>query len=173
LPTSEETNVSYLGDFSQKNRNDIEESYNDWKDVANKTIKKGRWQWQSLKQYRDYLDVILPRYLNDVLKKKHREEQLDSYIRMFRYFFESYREKFGKLHPWYKTNVLGSVIDDLDYYFDGDSYVMDGMEEYIDEFFSKGSLDGYEMKVFSNPNMLKYVRAVVDNDYSEINPFFN
>lgn len=175
LVTKERTNLANMGGFSEKavqEQVQCDRTYTGWGDIVNEKVKRSKWQWGSHQQYRDYINKMMPRYLKNILKRKNREDDLTFCIDFFRYFFESYRLMFGKYHPWYKEKTLESVIDDMDLYFGEGCYDYKDAERYVDEFFSKGSLSGYEMKVFSNTEMLRYVQSVADNEFVNINSYY-
>lgn len=131
-------------------------------------VEKGKWQWESDKQYIYYCEKVLPK----IIKKKasHWDKKSDTaydvLITIVMYFFKRYRQYNGEFHPWYRDTTMNEVIDSLFDYFE--TLNIGEVKNYIEAYFKHKTLRKKPMKVFASSNILKYLSAEMSQDFSLI-----
>lgn len=129
---------------------------------------KGKWKWESDKQYIYYCEKVLPKIIQKRASRWRNESDIayNVLLTIVTYFFKRYRQYNGEFHPWYRDTTMNEVIDSLCSYFG--IINIDDMKELIDAYFKHKTLRRKPMKVFATENVLKYLSAEISQDFSMI-----
>lgn len=168
--TAETTNIINKEPFLQNgNVLSLDDAFPNVEDSA------GKWQWQSEKSYIDYVEKILPKYSKTVACAygKDKDNVYHFVLGMTTYYFKQYRIYSGKLHPWYKEETLQEVLYDVLSFFEDEGTNLGEIKEYIDIMFNHKSYRGKPLKVFASHKTLAWLKAELEGDYNEINPYYN
>ena len=136
--------------------------------VTNIEDKAGKWEWQSDKQYVDYIEKVLPKMIKN-LASEHGKKSNTAYnvfLTITVYYFRQFRVFNGSYHPWYKEDTIKECINGLFSFFDGHLNT-DDVKEYINQFFTHKNLRGKPFKVFCSTNMLETIRHEIYQDWNE------
>ena len=134
-------------------------------------LENNQWHWKSDKQYKDYIEKIMPKYICEIVHDKG-FEKTDNAIRVLTRvistFYYYYRINKGEYHPWYRKEDLRKCIDQMFAYGlseNGEGNISTGMAEtFIKQFFShKNMSNDYHLSVFATTNMLDILDLEIMN----------
>ncbi len=124
------------------------------------------WKWESEIAYSDYINKQLPKMVRNISKNYSNGDSYSALLKLFKGYFNNYRYFTGERHPWYKEETLQSVLNDLFVFFEH-TIELKEIKKYSELFFQK-NYKGHEMKVFSSYNTLSWLKAEIEDDYSDV-----
>lgn len=125
-----------------------------------------KWHWKSDKAYRDYIEKVLPKYIQEIATegKFTNKNFIPIATKIFTRYFYYYRVNRGEYHPWYTKQRLKNI---LDYFFErgmseqGQGNIdLDYLDSYYRKFFTHRNMKhDYHMEVFATDGMLNILDA--------------
>ena len=113
------------------------------------------WEWQSVKDYNDYITKNMPRTVKRIASEKDYPLSEHDLIDLVQYYFDSYNKKVGEYHPPYQKKHLQWCFDN---WF---KYAKDSEKEDIlnmmDLFFGKDNFRSYHLLVFSKDTTVDWL----------------
>lgn len=130
--------------------------------------KAGKWEWESDKQYVDYIEKVLPKMIKKMASNygKKSDTAYNVFLTITAYYFEQYRVFNGSYHAWYREDTLRECFNALFEFFDDHIDISD-VKDYINQFFTHKTLRKKPFKVFCSYNMLDTLRKELDQDWHE------
>lgn len=136
----------------------------------------GQWHWKSQKQYVDYIEKIMPKYVQEIAQEDYGKNSQSAYnvmVEFTKMFFSKYRKYNGNLHPWYKKETLRKCFNTSIAFFIN-IYSKANMEiftDYIEQFYEHDSMRNKPLAVFCTFDMLDLLRKEIEQDWSDELPF--
>lgn len=138
-----------------------------------------KWHWKSDKAYRDYIEKVLPKYIQEIATEHRYNDKsfVSVATKVFTRYFYYFRVNRGEYHPWYTKERLENI---LNFFFKR------GMSErgqgnidlgYLDSFYRKffshkNMPHDYHMEVFATDKMIDVLEAEIDcggyGDWQEV-----
>lgn len=164
LITSNNTNLDNKECISETETHYTDEELSEIEENA------GKWKWQSQKQYVDYIEKIMPKYIQEIVHDKYGKDSqvaYNVYLKCIKMFYTKYRMYNGRLHPWYKKETLKSCIDELHSYFMAiyDHVGIDEVTDYMEQFFEHKSMTNKPLAVFCKYKMLRLLEKEITQDW--------
>jgi len=130
--------------------------------------KAGKWEWESDKQYVDYIEKVLPKMIKEIASEYGKKSDIayNVFLTITSYYFEQYRAFNGSYHPWYREDTLRECFSALFEFFN-DHLNIDDVKDYINQFFTHKTLRKKPFKVFSSYNMLETLQHELDQDWND------
>lgn len=179
LRTADSPTQTFKGDKNTSIKNPIEKNNNEdnieCHSLQNDTSvfpkeledRAGRWSWKSDKEYLDYIEKVLPKFIREIAKElcEGDENAYSIFLRIITTYYKMYRHYNGKYHPWYKKETIKEVLVEI-YDFFGHITVSE-VKEFMEQFFSHEKLRCKPMKVFSSHGMLEVLQNELDQDWTD------
>ena len=173
-PDIKENNQENTNQNNQECRSEKPNNTGEVISFPNIELNNNQWHWKSDKQYKDYIEKIMPNYICEIVhERNYGGKDADTAIRVLTkvisIFYHRYRINKGKYHPWYTKNMLNECITEMFEYGLSEkghnNISIDSATEYIDQFFSHKQMDSdYHLKAFSTQGMLKVLGAELGYD---------
>jgi len=159
IANNEERSNTLLSNTFKDNSNidNIERSFTERNNV---------FSWKSFKDYNKYINNVIPEMIKDICSERTYDMPAEEITEMILYFFAWYNSCTGEYHPPYKKDLLMECIDNWMVFSDYvDSDTIKGM---IEVFFEHDNIEGKNLRVFSDPNMLPWLNAELTLQYNQM-----
>lgn len=151
------TNTIDYTENTSKTTHNIERSFTERNNV---------FSWKSFKDYNKYINNVIPEMIKDICSERTYDMTAEEITEMILYFFAWYNSCTGEYHPPYRKDLLMECIDNWMVFSDYvDSDTIKGM---IEVFFERDNIEGKNLRVFSDPNMLPWLNAELTLQYNQM-----